>query len=98
MGSARKGFTYEITPQSRRASSLKLRLSLINVRDAPLFPSLVPVSSLCQRRLAYISYESWLLGVFRIIYTNLKLNLGHRKFADLTSIPGPYIRGIHRVP
>ena len=28
MGSARKGFTYEITPQSRRASSLKFRLSL----------------------------------------------------------------------
>ena len=29
------------------------------------------VSSLWRRRLAYISYESWLLGVFRI-YTTLK--------------------------
>ena len=28
MGSARRGFTYKITPQSRRASSLKFRLSL----------------------------------------------------------------------
>ena len=31
MGSAWKGFTYEITPQSRRASSLKFRLSLCTV-------------------------------------------------------------------
>ena len=36
-----------------------------------VFPSLVPVSSLCRCRLAYILYESWLLGVFRI-YTTLK--------------------------
>ena len=34
-----------------------------------VFPSLVPVSSLCRRRLAYILYESWLLGVFRIYMT-----------------------------
>ena len=36
-----------------------------------VFSCLVPVSSLCRRRLAYILYESWLLGVFRI-YTTLK--------------------------
>ena len=36
-----------------------------------VFPSLVHVSSLCRHRLAYILYESWLLGVFRI-YTTFK--------------------------
>ena len=40
-------------------------------RMCHVFPSLVPVSSLCWRQLAYILYESWLLGVFRI-YTTLK--------------------------
>ena len=73
MGSARKGLTNEITLQLRRASSHKFQLYLCT-RCAMFFHlwSLFLYSlQLCRRRLAYILYESWLLGVFRI-YTTLK--------------------------
>ena len=43
--------------------------SYLYVQETPCFSSLFPVSSLCQHRLAYILYESWLLGVFRILLT-----------------------------
>ena len=55
-------------------------------QETPCFSSLFPVSSLCQRRLVYILYESWLLGVFHV-YTTLKL--------PLTLILGSYVCGIH---
>ena len=65
---------YISTTQLRRSREER-RVSIsgyLYVQDAPcFFQFLVPVSSLCLRQLAYILYESWLLGVFRI-YTTLK--------------------------
>ena len=46
-------------------------LQTSNDRDSPCFFMFGPCFGLCLRRLAYILYESWLLGVF-CIYTTLK--------------------------
>ena len=69
-GKCPKGFhlqNYVVVVKS--AESQVLVIFMYRMRH--VFPSLVPVSSLCRRRLAYILYESWLLGVF-CIYTTLK--------------------------
>ena len=52
VGSARKGFAYEITPQSRRESSLKFWLSLCTGCAKFCHLWSLAVSSLCQCRLA----------------------------------------------
>ena len=55
-----------------------------------IFPSLVPVSSLCQRQLAYIVYESWLLGISAYIYNPQTSVIGSLQHI----CPLPLARGI----
>ena len=69
-GKCPKGFRLRNYPAVKRnVESQVPAIFMYRMRHA--FSCLVPVSSLCRRRLAYILYESWLLGVFRI-YTTLK--------------------------
>ena len=60
----------------KRVESQVLAIFMYRMRH--VFPSLVPVSSLCQRRLAYILYESWLLVYSAYLQPG---NRGQRKFA-----------------
>ena len=104
-GKCPKGFRLRNYPAVKRSIESQVP-AIFMYRMRHVFSCLVPVSSLCRRRLAYILYESWLLGVFRI-YTTLKPRSsevcsafisGHiRCKLPLTSILGSYIHGIHRV-
>ena len=62
-------------------------LAILMYRRRHVFSSLFRVSSLCQRQLAYILYESWLRGVFRVNTT----------LEPWTLILRSYIRGIYCV-
>ena len=69
-GKCPKGFRLRNYPAVKRSVESQVP-AIFMYRMRHVFSCLVPVSSLCRRRLAYILYESWLLGVFRI-YTTLK--------------------------